>query len=156
MFDVTEIRRGLAALLRDALPEDEGHVFPWLQENPMPPTLCVAGIQRDGLTFLTFGDDPGVEIMFVIEAWLGYASDIGAQRTLDGLLSSDAVAAALESDGNGSGALYSRLQDDGTILTGQSAAADSVAVMSYMGQERLPRATGQDILLAQWLVKVLA
>lgn len=155
MADITAIRRGLAALLRDALPVDEGHVFPWLQENPLPPTLCVAGIERDGIIPLAFGDDPPVELHFVVEAWLGAASDIGAQRYLDGLLSSDAVAAALESDQDAAGALYSRLNDDGTVSTGQSAAADSVAVMGYQGQTRLARATG-DVLLAQWLVKVLA
>lgn len=156
MADITAIRRGLAALLRDALPADEGHVYPWLQDNPQVPTLCVAGIQADGLKLLTFGDDPGVEALFIIEAWLGTASDVGAQRYLDGLLSSNAVAAALESDEDGDGALYSRLQDDGTVLTGQTAAADSVAVMGYLGQTRLARPMGPDVLLAQWLVKVLA
>lgn len=156
MADITAIRRGLAALLRDVLPEDEGHVYPWLQDNPMPPTLCVAGIERDGLTYVTFGDPPGIEANFVVEAWLGAASDVGSQRFLDGLLSTDAVATALEADGDSGGALYSRLQDDGTVLTDQDAAADSVAVMSYLGQTRLARGTGHDVLLAQWLVKVLA
>lgn len=159
MADITEIRRGLAALLRLALPANEGHVYPWLQDNPLPPTLCVAGIQADGLTIVTFGGDdnpPGIEADFVIEAWLGNASDVGAQRFLDDLLSTDAVASSLESDGNGSGALYSRLLDTGVVLTGQTAAADSVAVTGYLGQTRLARPTGQEVLLAQWVVKVLA
>lgn len=156
MADITAIRRGIAALLRDVLPADEGHVFPWLQDNPLPPTLCVAGIERDGLKIITFGDPPGIEADFVIEAWLGAASDIGAQRKLDELLSSDAVATAVESDADGNGALYSRLQDDGTVDTDQDAAADSVAMVGYLGQTRLARPTGQEVLIAQWLVKVLA
>lgn len=154
MADITAIRRGLAALLRDALPADEGHVYPWLQDGPLPVTLCVAGIVPDGIEYLTFGTDPGVAITFAIEAWLG-AFDIAAQRKLDELLSSDAVASTLEGDQTAAGALTKRLQDDGTVLTGQTPAADSVVVEGYQGQTRLARGTGE-VLLATWLVKVVA
>ena len=155
MADFDAIRRGLAALLKGALPATGGHVYPWLQDNPLPPTLCVAKVEADGIEYLTFGDPPGMAITFVVEAWLGNASDVGAQRYLDGLLSTDAVSSALESDGNGSGALYSRLLDTGVVVTGQSAAADSVAVIGYLGQTRLARGTSE-VLLAQWRVRVLA
>lgn len=154
MADITAIRRGLAALLKDALPGDQGNVSPWLDDNPLPPSLCVAGIDRDGYTATTFGPDPGVEIHFIVEAYLGAASSRGAQAFLDGLVGGT-LAEALEGDQDASGALTKRLQDDGTVLTGQAAAADSVAVTGYLGQTRLASANG-DVLIAQWRVTVEA
>ena len=155
MADFEAIRRGLAALLKDALPGTAGHASPWLAENPIPTTLCVAGVAPDGIEYLTFGSDPTMQIDFVVEAWLGLASEVAAQRTLDGLLSSDALAAALEVDQDSAGALTKRLNDDGTVSTGQTPAADSVSVQGYQGQQRLQTASGV-ALVATWLVRVIA
>ncbi len=150
MADLEAIRRGLAALLRDALPETEGQVSPWLIANPTKLSLQVAGI--DEMTRTDFAD--GTRWVFLIEASLSDASNQGSQRTLDDLIT--AVPEALEDDETSAGALTKRLQDDGTVDTGEDPAADSVAFLEYRGAQRVTREGGGTMLSATWAVEVLA
>ena len=89
----------------------------------------------------------------VIEACLGLTTDIGAQKLLDGLL--DTVPAAVEADNSAAGALFSRLQEDGTVLAAQPAAADSVNFVRYRGQSRFTLRNGTEVLLASWQIQVI-
>jgi hypothetical protein len=51
--------------------------------------------------------------------------------------------------------LTSRLADNGTLTTGQSSAADSVAFSEYRGQNRFTLRNGATVLLAVWAFEVL-
>lgn len=153
LADLTAIRRGIAAQLRDVLPVDEGQVFPWLQESPPTPCLQVAGLDSDGAVSLTFGD--AKQYVVLVEGCLGLVADTNAQQRLDDWLSTDAIADAVEDANSPTGALTSRLQDDGTVVTGQAAAADSVGFDGYRGQTRFPAQDGRVLLLATWAFKVL-
>lgn len=92
---------------------------------------------------------------FVIEGVFSLAGgDRGAQVILDRLLATNAVDEAVESDETGGGALFSRLQDDGSILTDQPAAAHSVGFLEFAGAGRTAGKTGADLLTANWIVQV--
>lgn len=153
MEDITNIRRGLAALLRDVLPANEGQVNAWWHENPSTPCLQIAGVQE--LEKTSFGPG-GLRIVFAVEAVIGLASDVRAQQILDGMLATDQIPTAVESSNTPSGALTSRLQDNGTVLTGQTAAADSVAFLRFLGQAPFQLRNGVEVLLGTFLVEVLA
>lgn len=150
MADLTDIRQGMAALLRAALPADKGHVSAWFEDSPNTPSLQVAGVEEmDRIDFVDGG-----KWLIAVEGCIGLTTEVGAQKLLDGLV--DAVADAVESDGTPNGALFSRLQEDGTILTNQSAAADAVAFVRYRGQGKHTADDGTQLLLASWLFEVIA
>lgn len=153
MADMDAIRRGLAALLRTALPADEGHVSAYFRT--VPPTPCLQVIGPDGpdaMTATDFGD--GRDFQIAIEACLSLDNEISAQMKLDTLI--DAVAIAVESDNSPAGSLFSRWQDDNTILTGQDPAADSVAFVRYRGASPFRTEANTKLLTATWLIEVLA
>lgn len=152
MADLDAIRRGLAANLRDALPAGDGHVGAYMLDSPTPPALQVVGLDEIDYDTLGYGG-AGDTHLLIVEAVLGRFSDIGSQKTLDNLLSgADSVKAALESDK----LLTSRLEDDGTVTTGQPAAAEWLKVRRYRGQTRFALPNGNEVLLASWLVEVAA
>lgn len=152
MADIDAISRGIAALLRDVYPAGEGHVSHTFQEAPTPPTLQIVGVERmvpDG----SFADE--YDWTFVIEAYLGLVTDRGAHAKLNELLSDSGVPSAVESDIDGDGCLYSRLQDDGTVLANQQAAASDIQFVEYRGPLRVDRG-GQGALTGTFVVRVLA
>ena len=101
------------------------------------------------MTHTDFGD--GRRYLFVVEGAFGLMA--AQQRLLDSLV--DEVAAAGETDNAPTGSLFSRLQDDGTVLAGQPAAAATVAFTRYSGQAKFTPEDGQKILLATWEFEVL-
>jgi hypothetical protein len=135
LADLDAICQGLAALLRTTLPANEGHVFAYFQDEPPTPCLQVASIES--VTNTDFGD--GMDIRVLVEAVVGKVSEIKAQKRLRELVSSDAVAEAVESDQTASGALFDRLDETGTLTEDVGAAADAVAYVSYRGDARLQR-----------------
>ena len=140
MAGLEDIRRALAANLRAVLPADEGHVSPYFDEAPKTPCLQVAGVSE--VERIDFADGKRFEI--VVEGILGSIVDRASQRLLDRWLEEEAVDAAFEEP------LTSRLLDNGTVQTGQAAAADSGAYLRFGGQGRLLR--GQTTLLvATWI-----
>lgn len=152
MADLAAIRSALAANLRVALPAGDGLVSPYLLDNPTPPALQVAGLEKIDYDTLGFGGS-GDTHLFIVEGVFGRSTDIGAQKVLDGLLSgTDSVKAAVE----GNQTLTSRLLETGDVLTGQSALADWVKCREYRGQSRFALPNGVEVLLASWLVEVAA
>ena len=141
MADVEAIARGIGALLRTVYPAGTGHVSHVFKETPTPPTLQVIGVERmtpqqGGMT--APGEWQG-DWVFLVEAYLGLISEQAAHQRLYALLSTDAVPGEVESDGDGAGCLYSRLLDNGTVQTGQSAAAESIEFLEYRGPQRVER-----------------
>lgn len=150
MPDFDDIRRGLAANLRTVLAEDDGHVDAYFRDSPPVPCLQVAGVTE--MTKTDFGD--GRHYLFVVEGCFGLVSEVVAQKLLDRLI--DEVADAGEADNMPAGSLFSRLQDDGTILTNQAAAADCVAFTRYLGQGKTtPDGDSVKILVASWEFQVI-
>lgn len=137
MADIDAIRQGLAALLRSLLPADEGHVSPYWRTTPPVPTLHVFGIETG--TADDFND--GMDMRFIIEAFVGTVDDIAAQKRLDALV--EGMKDAVEADNSASGALFDRLDETGTLTTDVGAAADCVAFVQYRGQQLAERNTTQ-------------
>ncbi len=155
--ELDDIRQGLAALLRTVLPTSEGQVSAYLLEKPQTPALQVAGVDADGVQIISFGDPPTVQWTIVIEAWLGTVLSQGAQKKLNTFLSSGGVADAVESDFvQGTGALFSRLSDDGVVTSGHDPAAQAVMFLAYRGQSIVQTDDGKRALVASWAVQVTA
>lgn len=151
MADVEAIRRGLAALLRTVYPVGAGHVGAYFKDAPAPPTLQIIGVER--MVPLDMTD--GADWTWLIEGYFGTITDRGAQTKLDEILATDQVWEAVESDNARDGALFSRLQDDGTVTTDEDdPAADHVAFLEYRGSSRIERG-GADALVGTWAVRVL-
>lgn len=137
--------------LRDTATDLIDQVSPFLLDSPTPRMLMVAGV--DDVTYLDFGD--GVEWTILVSAALGLLTDQASQKTLRRLLApsgGDSIVAALEADQS----LTTKLNNDGTVSTGQSAAADSIAFSEYRGQISPVLADGSQILLATWAFEVIA
>lgn len=156
MADLDAIRRGAAALLRQALPEDEGHVSPYFKITPGKPCLQIAGVQsmeRSG-----FGD--GRTWTLAIEGVFPVALEEAGQRLLDRVLTGDEgdgilpVDEALETDKTTDGALHDRLLDDGTIDAAVGAACHDIAFQSYLGSARVTLKDGTEALVATWTAVV--
>lgn len=148
MANVENIRRGLAALLRTALPSDEGHVSPYFDASISTTCLQVAGVEK--MEPSEFG---GKSWTFIIEGVFALNAEPKSQKILDGLI--EGVATAIESDSSSTGALTSRLLENGTVQTGQTAAAQDVTFIEYRGTvlEQLKNATPVNV--ATWAVQVL-
>lgn len=150
--DLDDIRRGLAAALRLALPEDEGHVSAFFSDNPPTPALQVVGLDEG--EYYTLGFKGGGDTWsFVVEAVVGKVSDRLAQTWLDRFAQSTgdySIKLALEADQQ----LTKRMLDDGTVSTGQPAAAQYVILRRYRGQQRVRQENGQDALVGSWIVEV--
>src|SRR5574337_321544 len=163
MADIDAIRRGLTAnltLLKDADAFSArdlrpiGQVGPYLLENPSPPAVRVAGVESGGIEYEGFGSS-SISATFLVEACLGLISDTAAQKLLNALMDANgatSLVAAVESDRK----LTSRLGPDGTVLTAQGAAADSVAFAGFRGQSRFTLPNRTEVLLATWAVQVIA
>lgn len=149
MSQFDDIRRGLAAELRTVLAEDDGHVSAYFRTKPSMPALMVEGIER--MTKTDFGD--GRSYIVRIEGLFSLAAEIDGQKKLDALI--DTVAAALEASNSPQGALFSRYQDDNTVLAAQPAAAGSVAFVEYRGGARVPiEGTAAQAISATWVCEV--
>lgn len=158
MADIDAISRGIAALLRQALPEDEGHVSATFQDAPKPPTLQVIGVERMAPAETAGMTEPGdlvCDWTFLVEAYMGLISEKGAHQKLNALLSAGGVPEAVESDCDAGGCLYSRLQDNGTVAAGQPAAADDISFIEYRGPQRVERG-GQAALTGTFAFRVIA
>jgi hypothetical protein len=156
LADVKAIRLGLGALLRQVYPAEpagsdlRGNVSAYFKDAPTPPTLQVIGVER--MVPIDFAR--GGDWTWLIEGYFGTITDQGAQSRLDELLATDAVWEAVESDNNSIGALYSRLQQNGTVTTDNDPAADEVSFLEYRGSSRIERG-GADALVGTWAVRVL-
>lgn len=140
------------------MPVDQGQVSAYLLASPTSPSLQVAGVDRNGIDPLGFSPVGGTskEWTLLIEACLGYVSDIGGQKILRGLLSSDSIQTSVESDNSPTGALFSRLDDDtGLVTVGTTPAAHQVAYKEYRGQSLTLLEDGQKVLTAIWSVTVI-
>lgn len=146
------IRRGLAANLK-TIP-DCG-VFPWLAENPPKDALSVAGPESMAYAEGGFGvlaSNRGGNMPFVVEGAVSMAAGLrAAQNRFDAWILW-LVPEAIESDVQ----LTSRLNDDGTITSGQSAACDALAVREFRGyrRERLCNST-DEFLIGDWVIDIL-
>lgn len=113
------------------------------------PALMVEGIERMQKT--DFGD--GRAYLVRVEGLFSLASELDAQKKLDALI--DQVAEALEADNSPQGALFSRYQDDNTVLASQPAAASRVAFVEYRGGSRVPiEGTATQAISAIWVAEV--
>lgn len=149
MASFDDIRRGLAANLH-AL--DGFQVSAYLRDSPTPPTVQVAGV--DEIEYDRTHQRGSDRLSFVIEACLGRAVDIQAQKALDALLDADgptSLKEILEADQK----LTSRLLDDGNVVRDQPSAAGSVCVTAYKGQAKFTLPNGTEVLLATWSVEVV-
>lgn len=154
MADLEAIRLGLAAALRTALPADQGHVSPYFSDVVTTPALQVVGLDEGEYYTMGFAGG-GDSLFFIIEAIVGRVVDRVAQTWLDRFVSAEgaySLKAALEADKT----LTSRLLDDGTVQTGQAAAAQFVILRRYRGQARIKQENGQDVLVGSWIVEVAA
>lgn len=153
MARLTDIRQALAANLASAFMDYE--VSAYMLAAAQPKSFQ---IYPDRVDFHQTLKD-GMELQrFIVGAFIGYATAIESQLTLDQLLDdpqdvSDplSVRAALEADQ----ALTSRLNDDGTISTGQPSAASDVTVAACTGYKLYTLQGGQQVMLgAEWVVEV--
>jgi hypothetical protein len=150
------LRRGLAANLR-AVPDCV--VSPWL--HPDPPKLCLSvagpdvGSEAVGYNEGGFGElasDRGASMPMIIEGVVSCAGGLRAAQEIFDEWILWLVPEAIESDVR----LTSRLNEDGTITTDQSAACDSLAVREFRGYRRERLGTGTDeFLVGDWVVDVL-
>lgn len=148
MPELDDIRQGLAANLA-AIPDTQ--ISAYMLDNPTPGMLQVAGL--DEIEYdRTYGRDD--TLFVVIEGCASLASgDIGSQKRFDRWLASsgaESVKAAVESDKT----LTKRLQPDGTVQTGQPAAADALRVTRFRGYRRQRLENGTEVLLGDWIVQV--
>lgn len=156
MADLDAIRRGVAALLRQSMPETEGSVSPYFKVAPGKPCLQIAGVQAMNRT--DYGD--GRSWTVAIEGVFALTTDEAAQRLLDRVLTGDtgdgivAVDEAIETDKTAAGALHDRLLDDGTIDEDVGAACHDIAFVSYLGSARVTLEDGTKALVATWLAQV--
>lgn len=151
---MTAIRQGLGANLANGF-ADGYQVTAYMLSAPTPPGFQIVPDRIDFHQTL----QSGMEVRrFVVVGHVGFTSDLGAQDALDALLTdrvdvSDppSVREALESDQH----LTSRLNKDGTITSGQAAAAEDVTVTLTGGYRLYPLQGGQQIVLgAEWTVEV--
>lgn len=148
MASVQDLRLALAGNLAAI---DSIQVSPWLLDNPTPGMLQVAGIEEADYV-RTMGDD--VTYTFIIEGCQSLAAgDKGSQKLFDKWIEptgSLSVRAALKADKR----LTRRWQEDGTVLTGQTALADSLVVRRFRGARRHKLPNGTEVLLGDWVVDV--
>lgn len=148
MPEIDDIRRGLAANLR-SIP-DCG-VSAYFKEAPDPPMLQVVGFANIDYLEQSHGD-PGGTLLLVIEGVSGRTVDIGAQMLFDQWLNIGgprSVKDAIESDYR----LTSRMRDNGTVVSDQEPACDSLVVQSFQGYRRGMVGTVAH-LLGEWVVQV--
>lgn len=145
MSDLTAIRSALAANLR-AVPGCG--VSPWLLDSPASPVLQVVAPRE----FEPVGFGGGHHsILMVVEGCVPGVLDRGSYETFDAWLEDDLVWDAIEADQR----LAQRLTDNGTVQTGQSSVADSVAVERFNGYQRTPLRNNTDALVGEWEVRIL-
>ena len=147
-----DIRRGLAANLRSI---QDCVVSPWLQESPSMDALSVVAFEaveyKEG-GFGALASDRGGDMNMIVEGAVSLAGGLrAAQNRFDAWVLWE-VPEAIESDLQ----LTSRLQEDGTVLAGQPAACDQLAVQEFRGYRRERLGTGTDeFLIGDWVVLVL-
>lgn len=155
MSVMEDVRRGLAANLRAVT---GCAVSPWLIPDPVNDALSVVGFDLDGRVeyneggFGELASDRGASAPIIIEGVVSMAGGLRAAQDRFDAWVLWLVPEAIESDVR----LTSRLNEDGTILTGQSPACDSLAVREFRGysRQRLGDGTG-DHLVGSWVVDLL-
>jgi hypothetical protein len=151
-LDLTDIREALAANMHTLLHSElVKQVSPWLLDNPTLPCLQVAGVRN--IEYDQAFQRGGDSLFIVIEAAIGRATDVGAQKTLDRLLAASgptSLKAAVEADTS----LTSRYNVDDGLRHDFEPACDDLQVETYEGQARFTFPTATDALLATWIVQV--
>lgn len=155
MPDFADIRRGLAANLANAL-HPHMQVSPYLLDNPMPPSVQVAGITAIDYDITFQGangyDLSGDRFTIIVEAALPPLLDITAQQLLDDLHGSAlSLKGAIESDPK----LTSRFLDDQTVTSGHPNACDALRVSRYLGAARYHLNDRGEVLLATWEIDLI-
>ena len=153
MNNLTAIRQGLAANLAVAFQPDY-QVSAYMLSAPVPPGFQIV---PDRVDFHQELQNPGL-YRFLVIGHVGFVVTEGAQDNLDALLTdrvdvSDplSVREALEADQQ----LTSRFNKDGTVTTGQPAAADDVTVTFASGyREYALQGSQQMVLGCVWTVEV--
>lgn len=146
MSQLEDIRRAIAANLRVVLPEDVGHVSPYLDEKAKPPTVQVVGVVDYSLESVGGGV---TRYEIGVEAMCGLITQKGASKRMDSFIESGAMMAALDSSLN---PLTSRLLEDGTVEEDE----EDAGVCNYLrfgGPGRLVRG-GAEVLVATWFCEV--
>ena len=155
MAAFNDIRRGLAANLATLKTAGyDGQISPWLLENPAPPTISIGGITSIDYDIVFQGasyDLTGDQLTVEVEAAIRKIVDVQTQKTLDRFHGDLSIKAAVESDPQ----LTSRMADDGTITSGETAACDALRVTGYTFQGTLTLPNGTQVSLASWTVEII-
>lgn len=132
---VAQLREGLAANL-DAIEDVQASAY--MLSNPTPPTIEVVPDEVDYDAAMGRGDDTW---RFVIRAYVGVASDKGAQLLLDELLAP-----------SGTRSVKTVLEADETL----GGVAEDLHVQTATGYRIYQRAGGPELLGCEWTVEVIA
>lgn len=136
MAVLAEIRAGLAANLEAALSDMQ--ISAYLLSNPTPPAIEIAPAPIVFDLAMHRGSD---ELKFVVRAFVGLTTDVGAQKRLDLMLA-----------GSGPESLKEAIESDCSL----GGAIDDLRVVSASA----PRVYGRDgqppVLGAEWLVEIVA
>ena len=135
MASLTSIREGLAANL-DTIPKLQASAY--LLSNPTPPAAEVQPGAIDYDRAMGRGHD---DWLFTVRVFVGFTSDIGAQRRLDGMLASA-----------GSASVKAAIESDPTL----DGACEDLLVTRCTGYRLFGREGGAALLGAEWEVQVLA
>lgn len=135
MPDLSAIREGLADALQ-AIPELQAS--PYMLANPTPPSAHVVPDEVQYDQTMGRGHD---DWFMTVQAFVGIATDIGAQKRLDLML-------------NPSGAFSVKAAVEADVTLG--ATVDDVRVESCTGYRTYEMADGSHVLGAEWRVHVLA
>jgi hypothetical protein len=142
------IRCGLAAQLRTALDEHDGHASPYFALEPPLPILQVGTIES--AERMGYGAGGGSRYVFLVEG-LFAGGDIASQKALDLLVGTDAVTLAVDADRK----LTSRLDENGTLTEDEDPACAQADVVEYRGGAQRSLPNGQPVLQGIWAVQVV-
>lgn len=135
MATAAAIREGIAANLA---PIPNMQISAYLLGSPTPPAIEIV---PDGVTYdlaLARGLD---EWKFVVRAFVGFTSDIGAQKRLDLMLAS-----------SGSNSVKAAIESAPTL----GGACDDLRVTAVSGYRQWARDGGNPVIGAEWQVEVFA
>ena len=143
MFDLSEIRAGLAAQMAALGQTLELIVSPYMLASPNSPGIEVMG--PDEITYDVANQRGGDSVTMIVRAFTGLVSAELAQINLDKLIDTsgaNSMKAALEQKGVG----------EHTVTLG--GACDDLRVIKCSGYMVYPRSGGEAFLGAEWVVQV--